>query len=120
MENIARRVVRRGGAAHDTAGSTTKVLARQLTWIEAARVLGIAPRHLWRIPRSYQRLGISAVMDQRGGRPLWIEHRRIALGLTLTHSTHSRSAAAFGWPVDRAGSGPNPTTRREPAFGQAD
>jgi hypothetical protein len=47
----------------------TKAIARQLTWMQAALVLGITPRHLGRIRQRYQPWGISALMDQRGGRP---------------------------------------------------
>ena len=68
MENIERRV-RREARAMTRREVITKVLARQLTWIQAAQVLGVTPRHLRRIRRHCERWGISAVMDQRGGRP---------------------------------------------------
>src|SRR5262249_19299712 len=47
----------------------TKAIAGRLTWMQAAEVLGITPWHMRRIRRGYLRSGISAVMDQRGGRP---------------------------------------------------
>ena len=68
MENMGRRV-RREVRAMTRREVIMKVLARQLTWLQAAQVLGITPRHLRRSRRGYQRSGISAVMDQRGGRP---------------------------------------------------
>src|SRR5215472_11669899 len=68
MENIERRV-RREVRAMTRREVIMKVLARQLSWIQAAQVLGITPRHLRRIRRHGERWGISAVMDQRGGRP---------------------------------------------------
>ena len=68
MENIERRV-RREVRAMTRREVIMKVLARQLTWLQAAQVLGITPHHLRRSRRGYQRSGISAVMDQRGGRP---------------------------------------------------
>lgn len=54
-----------------------KVLARHLTWLQAAEVLG-KPRHRWRIRQCYQRPGISAVMDQWGERP---RRKRIQAGI---------------------------------------
>jgi transposase len=68
MEDIERRVGREVRAM-TRREVIVKVLARQLTWLQAAQVLGITPRHLRRIRRGYQHSGISAVMDQRGGRP---------------------------------------------------
>jgi transposase len=76
MENIERRV-RREVRAMTRREVITKVLARQLTWLQAAQVLDITPRQLRRIRRRYQRWGISAVMDQRGGRP---RRKRIKAG----------------------------------------
>src|SRR6516225_4197695 len=68
MENIERRVGREVRAM-TRREVLTKVLARQLSWIQAAQVLDITPRQLRRIRRRYERWGLSAVMDQRGGRP---------------------------------------------------
>src|SRR5215469_11743030 len=68
MEEIEWRV-RREVRAMTRREVIMKVLARQLTCLQAAQVLGITARHLRRIRRCYQRWGISAVMDQRGGRP---------------------------------------------------
>jgi transcriptional regulator with GAF, ATPase, and Fis domain len=68
MENIERRV-RREVRAMTRREVIAKAIAGQLTWMQAAQVLGITPRHLGRIRQRYQRWGISAVMDQRGGRP---------------------------------------------------
>ena len=48
MENIERRV-RREVRAMTRREVITKVLARQLTWLQAAQVLGITPRHMRRI-----------------------------------------------------------------------
>src|SRR5215471_12815728 len=76
MENIERRV-RREVRAMTRREVITKVLARQLTWIQAAQVLDITPRQLRRIRRRYERWGLSAVMDQRGGRP---RRKRIKAG----------------------------------------
>ena len=76
MENIERRV-RREVRAMTRREVITKVLARQLSWIQAAQVLDITPRQLRRIRRRYERWGLSAVMDQRGGRP---RRKRIKAG----------------------------------------
>ena len=68
MENIEGRV-RREVRAMTRREVMTKAIARQLTWMQAAQVLGITPRHLGRIRQRHQPWGISALMDQRGGRP---------------------------------------------------
>jgi len=53
----------------------TKAIARQLTWGEAAVVLGITERHLRRIRRVVERHGMEAVLERRGGRT--VRRRRI-------------------------------------------
>lgn len=68
MENIE-RWVRREVRAMTRREVITKAIAKQLTWIQAAQVLGITPRHMRRIRRGIERHGMSAVMDQRGKRP---------------------------------------------------
>jgi hypothetical protein len=76
MENIERRV-RREVRAMTRREVITKAIARQLTWLQAAQVLGITPRHMRRIRRGLEQHGMSAVMDQRGGRP---RRKRIKAG----------------------------------------
>jgi len=48
----------------------------QHSWLVAADIMGITPRHMRRIRRVIEHRGISAVMDQRGGRP---RRKRIAV-----------------------------------------
>ena len=76
MENVERRV-QREARAMTRREVITKAIAGQLSWAQAAAVLGITARHMRRIRRGYERWGISAVMDQRGGRP---RRRRISPG----------------------------------------
>jgi transposase len=47
----------------------TKAITRQLSWVQAAGILGISARHMRRLRHKVERWGMSAVMDQRGGRP---------------------------------------------------
>jgi transposase len=53
----------------------TKAIDGQLSWVAAADILAITPRQMRRIRRAIERGGMSAVMDQRGGRP---RRKRIA------------------------------------------
>jgi len=55
----------------------TKAIAKQLSWVQASEILGISARHMRRLRRKVERWGMSAVMDQRGGRP---RRRRIKAG----------------------------------------
>jgi len=47
----------------------TKAIIRQLSWVQASEILGISARHMRRLRYKVERWGMSAVMDQRGGRP---------------------------------------------------
>jgi transposase len=47
----------------------TKAIARQLSWVQASEILAVSARHMRRLRRKVERWGMSAVMDQRGGRP---------------------------------------------------
>jgi transposase len=47
----------------------TKAIDGQLSWVAAAEIIGVTPRQMRRIRRAIERHGMSAVMDQRGGRP---------------------------------------------------
>ena len=76
MENIERRV-RREVRAMTRREVITKVLARQLTWLQAAQVLGITPRHMRRVRRVIERSGMEAVLAQPRGRT---RRRRIRAG----------------------------------------
>jgi hypothetical protein len=55
----------------------TKAITRQLSWVQAAGILGISARHMRRLRHKVERWGMSAVMDQRGGRP---RRKRIKAG----------------------------------------
>ena len=75
MENSERRV-RREARAMTRREVVTKALVGQLSWVQAAQVLGVTDRHMRRIRWAVEHHGISAVMDQRGGRP---RRKRIAV-----------------------------------------
>src|SRR5262249_40637989 len=76
MESMERRV--QGEARAMTRREViTKAIAGELSWVQAAQVLGITARHMRRIRRGYERWGMSAVMDQRDGRP---RRKRISVG----------------------------------------
>jgi hypothetical protein len=47
----------------------TKAMAGQLSWVQAADIAGVSRRQMRRISRASEYRGMSAVMDQRGGRP---------------------------------------------------
>jgi transposase len=55
----------------------TKAITKQLSWVQAAEIVGISARHMRRLRRKVERWGMSAVMDQRGGRP---RRKRIKAG----------------------------------------
>jgi transposase len=76
MEEIERRI-RREARAMTRREVITKAIARQLTWLQAAEVLGISARQVRRIRKAVECHGMEAVLDQRGGRP---RRRRIKAG----------------------------------------
>jgi hypothetical protein len=47
----------------------TKAIDGQLSWVAAADIIGVSARHLRPIRPAIERDRISAVIDQRGGRP---------------------------------------------------
>ena len=47
----------------------TKAIDGQLSWVAAAEIIGVTARQMRRIRRAIEHHGMSAVMDQRGGRP---------------------------------------------------
>lgn len=47
----------------------TKAITMQLSWVQASGILGISARHMRRLRRKVEGWGMSAVMDQGGGRP---------------------------------------------------
>lgn len=45
-----------------------RAYAKKLTWIQAAEILGISPRHLRRIKQAYEERGFHALFDGRAGK----------------------------------------------------
>jgi transposase len=46
-----------------------KAINRQISWIQAADILGITPRHMRRLKTSYERYGYGGLRDCRSGTP---------------------------------------------------
>ena len=76
MQNIERRVWREVRAM-TRREVITKAIARQLSWVQAAEIVGVTPRQMRRIRWRVEHDGLDAVMDQRGGRP---RRKRIKAG----------------------------------------
>jgi len=76
MEKIERQVWREARAM-TRREVITKAIAKQLTWIQASEIIGVSARHMRRMRRKVEVWGMSAVMDQRGGRP---RRKRIKAG----------------------------------------
>ena len=52
-----------------------KTVAGELTWIQAADILGITARHLRRLKQRWERHGYDGLVDYRGGKPAAHAHR---------------------------------------------
>jgi transposase len=76
MQDIERQV-RREARAMTRREVITKAIAKRLSWVQAAEIIGIKPRQMRRIRWRVEHYGMDAVMDQRGGRP---RRKRIKAG----------------------------------------
>jgi len=76
MGNVERRVWREARAM-TRREVITKAIAGQLSWVQASEILAVSARHMRRLRRKVECWGMSAVMDQRGGRP---RRKRIKAG----------------------------------------
>src|SRR6516164_278667 len=76
MQNIERQVWREARAM-TRREVIIKAIARQLSWVQAAEIVGVTPRQMRRIRWRVEHDGLDAVMDQRGGRP---RRKRIKAG----------------------------------------
>src|SRR3984893_5921587 len=76
MHDIERRGGR-GARAMTRRERINKAITKQLSWVQASEILGISVRHARRLRHKVERWGMSAVMDQRGGRP---RRKRIKAG----------------------------------------
>src|SRR5690242_15051309 len=76
MQNIERRVWREARAM-TRREVITKAIAKRLSWVQAAEIIGVKPRQMRRIRWPVEHYGLGAVMDQRGGRP---RRKRIKAG----------------------------------------
>ena len=75
MESIERRVAGEVKAM-SRKEVIVKTVAGELTWIQAADILGITARHLRRLKQRWERHGYDGLVDYRGGKP---RRTRIAL-----------------------------------------
>jgi hypothetical protein len=67
MRNVERWVAREARAM-TRAQILMKAIEREISWVQAADILGITPRHLLRIRRRVEREGFGSLRDGRGGR----------------------------------------------------
>jgi hypothetical protein len=67
-----------GGPSNDAARSDLKAITKQLSWVQAAEIVGVTPGQMRRPdPVEGGASGLDVVMDQRGGRP---RRKRILAG----------------------------------------
>ena len=86
MESIERRVA--GEVKAMTRKEViVKTIAGELTWIQAADILGITARHLRRLKQRWERRGYDGLVDYRGGKP---RRTRIALATIEQECTLQR------------------------------
>jgi transposase len=76
MESIERRVAREVKAM-TRKEVVVKAMTREITWIQAADILGITARHMRRLKKRWETHGYDGWVDHRGGRP---RRKRIAVG----------------------------------------
>jgi hypothetical protein len=75
MDEVARRVAREARQM-TKAEVIVKAIDQQISWVQAADILGVTPRHMRRLKEQYARQGYDGLRDCRGGRP---RRRRIPL-----------------------------------------
>ena len=69
METHIERRIAREAKAMTRKEIIIRAIAGKITWRQAADIIGITPRHMRRIRAGYQKWGIDALRDRRGGRP---------------------------------------------------
>jgi len=67
MRSVERRVAREAKAT-TRAQILMKAIAREISWVQAADILGATPRHLLRVRRRVEGHGFGSLRDGRGGR----------------------------------------------------
>jgi transposase len=68
MESVARRVAREVRQM-TKADVIVKAIDKQISWLQAADILGVTPRHMRRLKQLYEQQGYDGLRDHRGGRP---------------------------------------------------
>jgi hypothetical protein len=99
MENIERRVWREARAM-TRREVITKAIARQLTWLQAAEIIGIKPRQMRRLRYRVAHYGLDAVMDHAAGDRAASESKP-APALRLRHHRQSNGGGKsqqYWWP----------------------
>ena len=46
-----------------------KAIEKRITWLQAADIIGICPRHMRRIKKRFEKYGVDVLRDHRAGRP---------------------------------------------------
>lgn len=62
------RQVRREAKAVTRKEVIVKAIEGRITWLAAADILGVTPRHMRRLKQLYERTGYDGLVDQRGGK----------------------------------------------------
>jgi transposase len=68
MRHLERRVAQEARAVTKKE-VMSKAIEGRITWLQAANILGMTPRHIRRLRRRYEREGVDAFRDQRGKTP---------------------------------------------------
>lgn len=71
-----------------------RAAARKITWIQAAEILGVTPRHMRRWKEKYERFGFHALFNGRRGKasPRRVPSAALEEVLGLYHTSASTSA----------------------------
>jgi hypothetical protein len=80
METRIEKLVAREAKAMTKKEIMLKAIEGRITWLAAADILGITPRHMRRLKTRYERHGFDGIIDQRGNKP---RRKRIPLS-TIT------------------------------------
>lgn len=68
MVQLARRIAQEAKAMTKKE-IFTKAIEKRITWLQAADILGVTPRHMRRLRRDVEEYGVGCLRDGRSGRP---------------------------------------------------
>jgi transposase len=75
MDSYTRAAVERAMKVQDV---MLQAMAKKITWWQAAEILGIGDRHMWRWRERYEQEGYNGLLDRRRGKP---SRRRVPLAV---------------------------------------